>query len=312
MASLDRPAWDEAGSNCPNHNNPGLAHQGCMPAAATVQGMISSDVTDEYGPGPPVDALRWLGAVDDPAGRQWHKPTDAAVEALRAKLAANNGMKGLEIVDPAEPGYAKRAARLFLRDGFVAVLNVLEPARLEVCRSGCIKVVRRILATDPTGGGNGHPSYVHSSHRYSITGEGAVIGNMGATPEFAYFVDPPVLTEVLTEIYGSADYICNGFGGDFCLPGCVAYQPLHSDMAGAFKVKKQERDDPEYEDRLSLSEPNETGEEYEYKNGFHDPSGRLDYRDLPPSYVVAVRTNEEFCIENENFCIENDGCGVFY
>ena len=56
-------------------------------------------------------------------------------------------------------------------------------------------------------------------------------------------------------------------------------------MAGGFKVKKQERDDPEYEDRLSLSEPNEQGAEYTYKNGFHDPSGRLDYRDLPPSYV---------------------------
>ena len=58
-------------------------------------------------------------------------------------------------------------------------------------------------------------------------------------------------------------------------------------MAPAFKVKKQERDDPEYEDRLSPSEPNEPGVEYEHKNGFHDPSGRLDYRDLPPSYVVA-------------------------
>ena len=137
-------------------------------------------------------------------------------------------MKGLELVDPREKGFAKRAARLFLRDGYVAVRDVLEPERLEVCRSGCIKVVRRILATDPTGGGNGHPSYVHSSHRYSITGEGAVLSKMGATPEFAYFCDPPVLREVLTEIYGSDDYICNGFGGDFCLPGCVAYQPLHS------------------------------------------------------------------------------------
>jgi len=58
-------------------------------------------------------------------------------------------------------------------------------------------------------------------------------------------------------------------------------------MAPACKVKKQERDDPEYEDRLSPSEPNEPGVEYEHKNGFHDPSGRLDYRDLPPSYVVA-------------------------
>ena len=135
----------------------------------------------------------------------------------------------LEQVDPKEAGFAKKAAKIFLRDGFVAVLSVLDPERLEVCRAGCIKVVRRILATDPTAGGNGHPSYVHSSHRYSITGEGAVIGHMGATPEFAYFCDPPVLSEVLTEIYGSKDYICNGFGGDFCLPGCVAFQPLHSD-----------------------------------------------------------------------------------
>ena len=190
--------------------------------------MITTDETDELGPGPPIDSLRWLGSDDDPAGRTWHRPDDPAVEELRQKLEANSGMKGLELVDPSEEGFAKRAARLFLRDGYVAVRDVLEPERLEVCRSGCIKVVRRILATDPTGGGNGHPSYVHSSHRYSITGEGAVLSKMGATPEFAYFCDPPVLREVLTEIYGSDDYICNGFGGDFCLPGCVAYQPLHS------------------------------------------------------------------------------------
>jgi hypothetical protein len=216
--------------------------------------MIMTDSTDEFGPGPPIESLRWLGAEDDPAGRTWHRPDDAAVRELREKLRANSGMTGLELVDPKEEGFAKKAAKLFLRVGFVAVLDVLDPARLEVCRSGCMKVVRRILATDPTGmrmrqshqqraagipaadtlaitsgGGNGHPSYVHSSHRYSITGEGAVIGNMAATPEFAYFCDPPVLSEVLTEIYGSSDYICNGFGGDFCLPGCVAYQPLHSD-----------------------------------------------------------------------------------
>jgi hypothetical protein len=191
--------------------------------------MITSDATDEFGPGPEIETLRWLGAEDDPAGRRWHKPDDPAVQELRAKLQQNGGMQGLELVDPKQPGFAKRAAKLFLRDGYVCVLDVLDPERLEVCRAGCIKVVRRILATDPTAGGNGHPSYVHSSHRYSITGEGAVIANMGAMPEFAYFCDPPVLTEVLTEIYGSGDYICNGFGGDFCLPGCVAYQPLHSD-----------------------------------------------------------------------------------
>jgi hypothetical protein len=38
-------------------------------------------------------------------------------------------------------------------------------------------------------------------------------------------------------------------------------------------VVKQDRVNPEYEARLSLSAPSEPGLEYEYKNGFHDPSG---------------------------------------
>ena len=83
--------------------------------------MITTDETDELGPGPPIDSLRWLGSDDDPAGRTWHQPDDPAVEELRQKLEANNGMKGLELVDPREEGFAKRAARLFLRDGYVAV-----------------------------------------------------------------------------------------------------------------------------------------------------------------------------------------------
>ena len=57
----------------------------------TVRVMITSDDTDEFGPGPPIDSLRWLGAPNDPAGREWHQPDDAAVQRLRAKLQQNNG-----------------------------------------------------------------------------------------------------------------------------------------------------------------------------------------------------------------------------
>eukprot|EP01048_Picozoa_sp_COSAG05_P010651 COSAG05_NODE_952_length_6466_cov_3.122350_9_plen_242_part_00 len=238
--------------------------------------MLAPDgLTDSLGPGPAVDSLGWHGT---------HKPTDAEVVALRNCLAACNGLTGLELVDPDDPGFAERAARLFVRDGFVCVLKVLEPERLEIARAGCIKAVRRILAVDPDAGGNGHPSYFHGTHRYSITGEGAVLKNMGATAEFVQLAAAPVMHEVLRAIYGSGEYFCNGFGGDFCLPGAVAFQPLHSDQDGGFKARKQERHTPEYGDRMSLSEPNEPGMEYEYKNGFHDPSGRLDYRDLPPAY----------------------------
>ena len=103
-------------------------------------------------------------------------------------------------------------------------------AQLEECRAGCIRVVRRILAVDPIGGGNGHPSYFHGTHRYSITGEGAVTAHMGATREFVQLADSPVLHAVLREVYGSDDWFVNGFGGDFCLPGAIAFQPLHSDQ----------------------------------------------------------------------------------
>eukprot|EP01052_Picozoa_sp_SAG31_P062355 SAG31_NODE_21340_length_552_cov_0.757174_1_plen_34_part_10 len=34
---------------------------------------------------------------------------------------------------------------------------------------------------------------------------------MAATPEFAVLADPPALTSVLAEIYGSPNYVCNGF-----------------------------------------------------------------------------------------------------
>lgn len=239
---------------------------------------IAIAATDDLGPGPPIDQLGWHGR---------HSYDDPEVAAMRQRLEQSNGLPGLELVAPEEAGFAERAARLFLRDGFVCVLRVLGSERLEVCRSGCIKAVRRIMAVDPQAGGNGHPSYFHGTHRYSITGEGAVVANMGATPEFVQLAEPPVLHAVLAAIYGSSDYRCNGFGGDFCLPGAVAFQPLHSDQDGAFKVEKQARATPEYDSRLSLSEPSKLGVEYEYKNGFHDPSGRLTYRDLPPAYVVA-------------------------
>ena len=47
---------------------------------------------------------------------------DPQVAELRDFLRLNNGIKGLEMVDPlTDPaGYAVRAARLFLRDGFGA------------------------------------------------------------------------------------------------------------------------------------------------------------------------------------------------
>lgn len=59
-----------------------------------------------------VSALGWQGT---------YKHDSPEVKELRDQLAAEAGIRGVEVVDPAEEGYAERAAKIFLRDGFVLV-----------------------------------------------------------------------------------------------------------------------------------------------------------------------------------------------
>jgi hypothetical protein len=48
-------------------------------------------------------------------------------------------------------------------------------------------------------------------------------------------IDPPPLSDVLAEVFGTCDHCCvNGVvGGDYNCPGSVEYQHLHSDGGGA-------------------------------------------------------------------------------
>ena len=45
------------------------------------------------------------------------------------------------------------------------------------------------------------------------------------------------MLECLTAIWGASDFTCDGYGGDFVLPGAVEYQRLHSD--GGFNIAVQ-------------------------------------------------------------------------
>ena len=90
------------------------------------------------------DCASWTRAHDDPG-----------VVALREKLRAHNGIKGLEVVAPHE---VERAARLFHRDGFVAVRDALDPGLLDRLRDAAAAAIRQLLANDPdcsAGGGAG-------------------------------------------------------------------------------------------------------------------------------------------------------------
>ena len=196
------------------------------------------------------DALGWVGVERD----------SPHVHALRAELLADNGMRGLEVLAPHE---VERAVQLFERDGFVVVRDALTPAQLEFMRAGCDTAIREMLALDPQRIGN------RGSHRYSFGGA-SLTGQLVHRPEWAMLLDLPTVTPIVTAIFGSADYVARGGGGDFCLPGAVEYQPLHSDMG----------------DRQT-----HRGATF---GSFKDPSGRLTYRDLPCPFVCCNFTMVDF------------------
>lgn len=180
------------------------------------------------------------------------------VQELTAWLEAGNGLRGLEIVAPEE---IERAVQLFYRDGFVVVRDALTPAQLDFLRAGVAREVGAILELDEARGGN------RGSHRYSFGGA-SLSGHLLHHPEWAMLLDLPTVTPIVSAIFESTDYHARGGGGDFCLPGAIEYQPLHSDMS----------------DRQTFT--TRSGREITF-GSFHDPRGRMNYRDLPPPNVTC-------------------------
>ena len=175
------------------------------------------------------------------------------VVALRAYLEANNGIKGLDIL---QRGDLKRAVELFRRDGFVVIADVLDKTQTQFLANGCNEVAAEILALDNDRGGN------RGSHRYSFGGSSLTRSQLHR-PEWQMMLETPFVDEIVTAIFGSPDYALRAASGDFCLPGAVVYQPLHSDVSDWFDS--------------SLSR----------FSSFHDPRGQLTIRDLPCPYLCV-------------------------
>ncbi len=205
-------------------------------------------VSDTQAMSKPLNDLGWVG----------RDPDAPAVRQLREHLKRNNGIKGLEVLQPDE---AERAATLFYRDGFVVIRDALDAKQLEFLRGGCDRVIHEMMARDRARVGN------RGSHRYSFGGASKT-GHLMHHPEWAMLLDLPTVTPVLTAIFGSDTYISRGGGGDFCLPGAVEYQPLHSDMG----------------DRREFLRADGTRGTF---GSFRDPRGVLTYRDLPAPYVCC-------------------------
>lgn len=194
-----------------------------------------------------------MASIDTPRDRQAHPDDTDDIDARRAYLAENNGIVGLEILEPSE---VERAVRLFHRDGFVVVRDALDADQTAFLRAGVHEVVDDIVALDADRNGN------RGSHRYSFGGS-SMTRSMLHRPEWQMLVDLPAVTPILTAIFGSADYLVRAGSGDFCLPGAVEYQPLHSDMG-------------DFVDAATTP-----------FSSFADPRGHLSTRDLPCPYVCV-------------------------
>lgn len=82
-------------------------------------------------------------------------------------------------------------------------------------------------------------------------------------PEWSMLLDLDNIHAILDRIFGSKDYFAVGAGGDYSLPG-AQIQPLHSDM-GDF---------------------------------FNDPTGQVNFHDVPAPFIVVNYTMVDFTVEN--------------
>lgn len=180
---------------------------------------------------------------------------DSKVAELRRHLDANNGLKGLEVLETTD---VERAVQLFHRDGFVVIGGVLNQEQTDFLAAGCNEVIQEIVAIDKGGAGN------RGSHRYSFGGSSLTRSQLHR-PEWQMLLDIPAVTTLLTALFGSPHYSLRAASGDFCLPGALEYQPLHSDV-------HDWADDKSIRTRI---------------NSFSDPLGNMTIRDLPSPYICV-------------------------
>ncbi len=173
------------------------------------------------------------------------------LQDLRGHLLAHSGLNGLEVLDPAD---IERAVMIFRRDGFVMISDVMTPDQLSMLQAGVVDTVAEIVGLDTERGGN------RGSHRYSFGGSSNT-RSMLHRPEWQMLLELPIVEQIVSAIFESPDYMLRSGSGDFCLPGAVDYQPLHTDM-GDWR----------------------SAEETPF-SAFRDPRGHLTTRDLPCPYV---------------------------
>ncbi len=127
-------------------------------------------------------------------------------------------MLQIELLESSE---VERAAKIFHRDGFVAIKNALTPEQLKIAQTGANRVIAK--QTEEIGLENANRGFA----RFSF-------GDQTRHPEWAMLIDLPTTLPILDRIWGSEEYSCSGAGGDYSVPG-AKIQKLHSDIGDFFR-----------------------------------------------------------------------------
>jgi ectoine hydroxylase-related dioxygenase (phytanoyl-CoA dioxygenase family) len=170
--------------------------------------------------------------VADPRAPRRRVYDDPEVIALRDHLRSDNGIFGLEIVSPDE---VERAARIFRRDGFVVVRDVLDADQVQRWQVACTRVLDAILASPGNAGRKHMTETQRLPHRYSY-GTCSASRHLMHDTNWTAMIDLPTTTPILCEIFGSDEYRVRGGGGDVCLPGAIEYQHLHWDQKDSLEL----------------------------------------------------------------------------
>ncbi|MEQ8857411.1 MAG: phytanoyl-CoA dioxygenase family protein [Pseudomonadales bacterium] len=172
----------------------------------------------------------WGFTVPDSGCPSRRRYDDPEVVALRERLARRNGLAGLEICAPDE---FDRAARIFHRDGFVVVRDLLDAGRRARLQQGCDRALETLLSVPGKGGRRYAGETGRLPHRYSF-GTCSASRQMLHDPAWAALLELPDLAPLLAALFGADDFLVWGCGGDVCLPGAMEYQHLHSDFQEDF------------------------------------------------------------------------------
>ncbi len=158
-----------------------------------------------------------------PARRRYDAPD---VVALREHLRQLNGIRGLEICSLGE---IERVVRVFHRDGFVVVRDLLDVEALAALREGSARYLKDILSIPAVGNRKYLTESGRLPHRYSFSTSSAS-RQLLHDAVWASMIDLPGTTPLLKAIFGSSEYYCMGAGGEVALPGAIEYQHLHIDI----------------------------------------------------------------------------------